>query len=345
MKKPAITLFFITFSIILFGQGAPDWLDENFRNMRFPANVYLTGFAYRIVEKSITDETQQAKLDAQADLVKQVRLMLKSNTQSYNLAQSINGEYEELERYENLTSAEASAEIVGMKTETYFDQKSKLVYAFAYANKDELIGYYKNNLSMNINQIESFVKTAQDLEVNKEKAKARQQLESAKPLFSKVRYGQEMLMVLDNTTNPDYLLQSKTEQLYSTVVQLLAQLAQGIYIYVESNEELFGKGVDIVANNVKAELATNGCSFTDNAEQADFTLRLKVTTRSSDTYESLVFCYADAAIEFFDNHKQKVVYSDEIAQKGNSNSLEKAGRKAMEDVAKKIAEKLKKWIQ
>jgi len=125
----------------------------------------------------------------------------------------------------------------------------------------------------------------------------------------------------------------------------LARLAQGIYIYVENNEDLFGQKVDIVANKVKAVLAANGCSFTGNNEQADFTLRISVTTRASDNPGTIVFCYTDTAIELYDNHKQKIMYSDEIAQKGGSNSLEKAGRQAMSDTATKISEKLLPWIK
>ena len=345
MKNTAITTFLVAISMTLFGQETPDWLDENFRNMKFPSHTYLTGFAYRIVEKNITEETQQVKLDAQADLVKQVRLMLQTKTQTQSLAQSANGKYEEHERFENQILAEANAEIVGMKTETYFDQKSTLVYAFAYANKYELIGYYKSNLSVNINQIESYVKTAQDLEANKEKAKARQQLEMAKSLFPKARYVQEMLTVLDYNATSDDLQQAKTEQLYSAVIQLLAQLEQGVYIYVESDEDLFGQKVDIVANKFKAELALNGCSFVDKAEKADFMLTINARTRESSTSNNIIFCYADIAIALYDNHKAKTVFSDELSEKGGSNSQEKAGRDAMNKVVSKITEKLKNWIK
>jgi hypothetical protein len=58
-----------------------------------------------------------------------------------------------------------------------------------------------------------------------------------------------------------------------------------------------------------------------------------------------VFCYADVAVELYDTYKQKVIYKDQIEQKGGSNSLDKAGRKALGDVAQKIIEKLKDWIQ
>jgi len=120
---------------------------------------------------------------------------------------------------------------------------------------------------------------------------------------------------------------------------------RGKTIYIESEESLFGTSVNVVANKVKADLAASGCSFTDLIGNADFVLKMKVTTRLSDTQEGLVFCYADAAVELFDNYKQKVIYSDEFAQKGGSNSQEKAGRKAMGDAAVKITEKLKKWIE
>jgi hypothetical protein len=58
-----------------------------------------------------------------------------------------------------------------------------------------------------------------------------------------------------------------------------------------------------------------------------------------------VFCYADVAVELYDTHKQKSVYSNEVAQKGASSSQEKAGIKALSDVVPKIAEELKTWIE
>jgi len=345
MKKVAIILFLATISIASFGQKSPEWLDESSRNANFPTNAYLTGFASRVVEKDILETTQQAKTDAQADLVKQVRLIIKSKTQTLSSAQSVNGKYDEKEGFENQTSAEANAEITGMKTETWFDKKAKLVYAFAYANKSELIGYYKSNLSVNVNQIESFVKTAQDLEANGEKVKARQQLEMTKPTFQKVHYQQELLTVLDGSATSDDLLQPKTDQLYNTITQLLAKLAQGIYVFVESRENLFGQQVDIVANKLKAELAVNGCSFVENADSADFKLTINVSTRYSSNDGDIAYCYANSQLQLYSRHKQKVVYSDEIAQKSGGVSQDKAGRRAMGDLVPIIFEKLKPWIE
>jgi len=329
----------------LLGQSKPNWIENNSRNAQFPPSVFLTGFAQRVVEKGISSEIEQVKLDAQSDLTKQIRLMIKTKTQSNTFSQSVNGQYDERETFENKSSAETNAEVVGMKTEIYHDKSANSVYAFSYANKYELIGYYKSNLSVNIWQTESFMKAAQDLETNNEKSKARQQLENVNPIFPKIRYAQDLLTAIDVNASTEDLQQEKIESLYNQLVQMQARLAQAVYVYVESKEDLFGQKVDIVANKVKAELAKIGCSFVENVEQADFKLKIHISTRHSSNDSGMVFCYADTAVELYDNHKQKIVYGDEITQKGGSTTQDKAGRNAMNDVASKITEKLKNWIQ
>jgi curli biogenesis system outer membrane secretion channel CsgG len=298
-----------------------------------------------VIEKNITEETRQVKIESQTDLINKIRMQITSKTQSRMDANAVGGRYSERESFSSQSTAESSAEIVGMKVETYIDQKAKLVYAFAYAAKDELIGYYKSNLSVNINQIEGLIQTAQALEANSEKSKARRQLETAQPLFSKVRYAQDLLIAIDGSVSADDLLQTQTETLYNQFAQMQARMAQAVYVYVESHEDLFGKEVDIVANKLKSELALNGCSFVENTDTADFSLNLTATTRTSDRYAGMVFCYADVIVVLYDLHKQKAVYSDEIAQKGGSNSQEKAGRQAMSDAAQKITEKLIPWVR
>jgi len=347
MRQFTITILLTMVSLALFGQEKPRWLDDNYKEQQYPSHIYFTGFAYGEIprDKSLQDVTQQMKTEAQADLSKKIRLQISSRSQSNIEAVTTNGRYNENESFLNQSLTVSNAEVVGMKTESYHDPKTNLVYAFAYVKKYELTSYFKSNLAMNIVQVEGLMHTAQDLEAGKEKAKARQQCEEAKLLFPKLRYAQDMLTAIDVNASSEDLQQAKIEALYNQLTQMQAQLTQNVYVYVESDEDLFGQKVDIVANKVKAALAVKGCSFVDNSGQADFLLRIRVTTRKSDSNNDLVFCYADTAIELYDNHKQKVVYSDEIAQKGGSNSQDKAGRKAMDEVVVKIAEKLKKWIE
>jgi hypothetical protein len=347
MKRLISIICCLSVYFVLCAQNTPIWLEENAREVHYPSETFYTGFVYNIIEqgKSLPDLIEKTKADAQADLVKKIRVKIETKAQSNIYSQSKNGNYIESEVFSNDAKTTANAEVVGIKTESYYDPKLKTVYAFATANRSELKAYYKNILSMTISQVEGLVQTATNLEVNAEKTKARQLCEEAKPLLEKVRHMQDMLTAIDSNIASEDLQQSKVEKFYDTLTQMLAKLAQATYVYVESKEDLFGTPVNVVANKLKAELSINGCSFTDNLGGADFQLKLKVTTRMSTGNSDFVFCYADASVELYDTHKQKVLYSDEIEQKGASNSQDKAGRKAMNDVVPRIADKLKIWIK
>jgi len=348
VNKFCLFLFLSLFSCSLFGQNnVPSWVDNTTRNMRYADEVYYTGFTAVTVtqNKNLEKATAEAKQTVLGELTNRVLAAVSSSKSQVKVSIENNNKEQIYSVFSSDVSISSEMEIVGSKVETYFDEKSKIVYAFAYANKYELIGYYKSNLSVNINQIESFVKTAQDLERNNEKAKARQQLEQAKPLFSKVRYAQGLLIAIDGNATADDLQQTKTEQLYNLLTQMQAKLAQGVFVYVFGNENLFGKSENIIANKVKADLAHKGCSFVDSAEKADFRLKINADVRLSSQSDGMVFCYTDVEVELFDNHKQKAVFADSFSGKGGSSSQEKAGRKAMEEAANKIAEKLTKWIE
>lgn len=346
MRKTLLFCCFLT-SFALFGQDLPSWMEVHSREAHFPPKLFFTGYSFGQINpgESMDKATERIKTAAQSDLIENLRVVITSKTTFEIGATNYNDNYNEYSIFNSSSEKSASVEITGMKVESYFDKATKYIHAFAYTNKYELIGYYKSSLAINLTQVESLMQTAIDLEAGKEKAKARQQCDAAKLLLDKVHATQDLLAAIDANISSFDLQQTKTESLYNQIVQMQARLAQGTYIYMESNEDLFGERIDLVANKLKAELAVNGCSFTDEPAEADFRLHIKATTRISGNSENIVFCYADVAVDLYDLHKQKTVFSDEFSQKGGSNSQEKAGRKAMNDVIPKITEKLKEWIK
>ena len=436
------TFFFLLLSccsIVLFGQGTPDWLDADVRLVQFSDKVYLTGYAEGNInaEETLEKAIERVKTTAQGNLLESIRVNMKSNTQSNIEAASFGNNYYETETFSNQTLKNTAAEIVGMKVESYFDKKTKIISAFAYTKRQEVVNYYKNILSVNISQVEGVLQTAQNLETNKEKTKSRQQCETIIPLFSRIRYAQDMLITIDSKISADDLQQAKIEQLYNTftqlqarldvkyelidnlknslskniiqidgflqtakeleasgekpkarnqceeanklfikirtlqdsllliepkisindlqqvkteqfhseITQMSARLAQATLVYVESIEDLFGQKVNIVANKLKANLAVNGCSFTDESEKSDFRLTINAKTRESSTSNDIVYCYADITIELYDNHKGKAVFNDDLSEKGGSSSADKAARKAMENAVTQIINKISNWIK
>jgi hypothetical protein len=346
MTRSLVAVLCFIFCFFLKGQDRPLWLDSDIRSMKYPKDVYLTGFAQGNInaDESMENAIERIKTTAQNTLLESIRLNMQSRTHSATDAFSSNNHYEETETFSNQTLKSVAAEITGMKVESYFDKKTNHVYAFAYVNKDELIGYYKSNLSMNIGQIEGILQTANDLEANNEKAKARQQCNEVIGLFDKIRYVQDLLIAIDASSSNENLQIKKTELLYNKLTQMSARLAQAVLVYVENDEDLFEQKVNIIANKLKAEMAESGCSFIEDAKKADFKLTIHARTREGSVSNNLVFCYVDVTVELYDIHKQKAVYSDELSEKGGSNTQDKAARKAMENTVSKIINKISSWI-
>ena len=346
MKKVALLLACMLLPLCSRGQEKPRWIDNGPRNQDYPEQLYFTGFACTGITpgSSVNDATARAKNDAQADLSKKIRVKISAATQSGISAQTVNGRYDERESFSSETSTASDTEVAGLRIESYHDVKAKLVYAFAYVDKNELTGYYKANIGMLLQQAEGSLNTAVQLEQNGEKAKARAECERIRPLFPGVRHAQELLAAVDAGDHESLQL-GRSANVYNEMTQLLARLAQGVYVYMESSGDFFGKPEHLMANRLKAQFAANGCSFVEDVMQADFRLRLNTSVRVSGTQGDIVFCYADVEIELYDTHKRKVVYNDELSQKGGSVTQEKAGRKALEDAVKTITANLIPWIK
>ena len=424
---------------ILFGQDQPDWIDADIRILQYPSSKYLLGYASGtpLGNENVAQATDRIKNAAQSDLLENIRVNMKSNTQSFISSENINGTYTENEQFYNQTSKNSVAEVVGMKTESYYDKKSKTVYAFVYANRKEVVEYHKKALQFNLSQAESILNAAQELFSQNDRATARDKCSEALSFFEKINESQMLLITIGNDISKNDLQQKRTSTLYKSIVELQsqldpkyetfdylknelsqkliqvesvlntinelvntgekakakqqcelaqniiedihriqdslllieptvsietlelqrtekihndikllsAQLTQGILVFIDSSEDVFGKQESVVANKLKSQMALNGCSFTDEVSKADFVLTLMSETRESTVVNNLFFCYADVSIELYDTHKQKVVYGDDISEKGGSTTKEKAARKAMENAADIVMNSILKWIK
>jgi hypothetical protein len=276
-----------------------------------------------------------------------IRVQVSSETQSHDTRTKTQTTGKEATEqinsiFEAAVKTSATIELAGIKTDSYYDEREELVYGFAYVNKYELIGYYNAALTMNMQQLESILNTAKHLEVNGEKVKARQQYEESVPLLVKVEQAQDVLVALDKNAT---LQRDKTAGYRNEIVVALVRLAQGVYIYFESQEDMFGKNSALIANKVKSILSKNGCSFTTDAAQADFILKLNASARKHGDPGQILFCYADVEVELIKKKKKKTVYQEELKQKGGHTTYENAAREAFEEAGTTIAGKLMERIE
>jgi tetratricopeptide (TPR) repeat protein len=348
-KRYLFFLFYAFLPLLLLGQ-APRWLSSEGRQRAFPEDIYVTGFAVGDVR---SDETalaamERLKKEAQGLLSDGIRVKVESERKSYSKSESVNSSETLSALFESAVKTSSAAEIVGVKADAYLNESENMVYAFAYAKRQELIDFYQADIALDAQRVEGFFGVALQLEKQGDKAKARKQYEEAIPLLAKVSHTQGMLVALSKgAAAAESLQQGRVESLFKELQLALARLEQNVSIFVESSEDIFGsKSTSIVANKLKAALAKSSrCTFTDDASQSDYKLSVHATTRESGTpVGSLTFCYADVTVELMNRYTGKVVYQDEISQKGGSVTLQRAGRQACEDVALKIAEKIKPWL-
>ncbi len=344
--RPYILIVVCLFSIKpVQAQNDPAWLLESWRTEQYPVSVFITGFAQDGINsnETVADATERAKNIARANLSEGIIASVQSVSDSYS--QSImEGDNESVkETFKSEIKVSSDLEINGIRVETYV--KDKIVYGFAYANKYEIIGYYKSNLNMQVQQIEGFINTAKELEESNEKNKAKAEYNKALPLFDDVKYAQGILSALDKNITDSDLKMQKTMELYNEVVQANARLAQGIYVYINSNEELFGEETMALENHLKAILAENGCSFTTDETVADWKIKIKSTSREYNYSNNIYFSYVDAEVELYKAPSDKHVYQNEFSQKGaHSKSYRSAAKKAYDEISNPISEKILKWI-
>ena len=343
MRKLIVSILVLV-SFALQGQVKPSWTSASEREANYPQRFFFTGYIEGNVQRDETVEEAKNRLlkDAQGLLTDGIRVTIRS--QSATRTVSTDTHFNAV--FEASVQTASEVEIAGINSEpTYHDSRTGIVYAFAYVSRHELAGYYKGNLAMNLAQAEGLLKTAQDLEASGEKGKARGQCEQAIPLLARIRTAQDLLTAIDVNITPDGLHQARTEALHNKLVQMMAQLAQAVYVYVESDERNFNQSSTIISNRLKAALSAKGCSFTDDPAQADFRVKITATTRLHGVEHGLTVCFADVAVALFDVKRNRSVFHDEFSQKGISTTKEAAGRKAHEDAAPAIVDKFSQWIE
>ena len=336
---------FLSYTFISYSQNDPAWLMEGWRTEQYPINTFITGFAQDGINKNetVTDATERVKNFARANLSESILSSVQSVNESYSESVMAGDKESVSESFKSDIKVSTDLEINGIKIETYV--KNNMVYAFAFANRYEIIGFYKANLNMQVQQIEGFINTAKELEDNHEKNKAKEEYNKTLPVFEEVAKSQGILSAVDkNITEVDLKMQ-QTMNLYNEVVQANARLAQAILVYFTCDEDMFGEKTNCIENNLKAILAENNCSFTTEEDKADWKIDVQATSREFNYSNKVYFSYVDAEVKLFKAPSDKHVYQNKFTQKGaHSKSYKDAANKALNEISKPISEKILTWI-
>ncbi|GHT41457.1 hypothetical protein AGMMS49965_11270 [Bacteroidia bacterium] len=317
----------------------PQWVNDTYRSTNYSGAQYLTGFA--VNEGSNTESfTKNLKAAAKAELIEGIQVSVqsaKTNQKSEN-----NGNFSE--DFTATTRTFADADITGLKMEYYYDNAKKMGYAFAYANKSEVKGFYTANISFGIQKIESAISSAQQLEESNNKGKAKKTYEEALPLFKEVQFAQQLLIAIGS--DEASVQTEKSLRLKEEIIKSITRMQSAIVVYIKSDEKNFTQKVSLLEPKLKAFLSQRGCSYTTTPESADWLLTIEASTRQGREVDEIFFSYLDVIISLVERKTGKEIYGNNFTDlKGGGLDYLTAGRKAYDASLQKIVDEIAKVLE
>jgi hypothetical protein len=347
LGKIYVLLACVALPLSLAGQGAPRWLSSAGREQAYPAAAWFTGFAEGNVRpnEAMPAAVARLKREAQGLLAEGIRVSVESSTNARSVSERLNRAEQLTAIFESAVSTAAKADVTGIKTESWLNADEGTLYAFAWVNKAELAAYYRSQISLHLNKVESALTTASELAEKGMKAKARRQCEEVVRGFAAVSYAQDLLTAIDAYAGEAALQQQRGEHLRNALIQTLTDLENSTYVYVECREAIDDEEVTYIADRLSGLLTESDCecSFTNMEDQADYVVRVNARlARCADATGSTVFCYANGTVSLYNAHTQKTLKPKIGEAKGDwtNKSYAKAAEEAFDELAKKIAAKV-----
>jgi hypothetical protein len=336
MKKIFSLLLLVP--VVAFSQK-PSWVTGMGSDDNFPRTHYLTGFAVNEGKETPTF-IKVLKASAKSELIEGIIVSVQSAKQLHTSER--HGEVSE--EYTATTSSFADADINGLKIEYYYDGKTQTGYAFAYANKSEVRGYYKANISFLIQKMEAAMSSAAQTE-QENKGKARKMYEEIKPLFKELDFAQSLLIAIEGKEDESQQI-AKSVALKADVTNAISRLQSAVIVYIQSQEKNFDKTVHLLEPKLKAELSKRGCSFTSTREKADWLLTIDAATREGSEMDGIYIAFLDATITLVECKTNKEIYTNNFTDlKGGGIDYDRAGRKAYDSGLQQITKEIIRSIE
>jgi len=211
MKLFVTAILFASVSLALNGQGIPncDWRNEKCR-AQYPAHIFSIGYAEGEVPpgKLRQDITEEVVQRARGNLVNSISGQTTGISKSGMSATTENRRYSESEYFTQEFTTESKAKTVGMETKSYYDTKTKTVYAFAYVKNEQLIEYYKKEIPSRISRVITSIKGLENRS-NMSEDKAIDEYKKILERIKDIRNDQRVLNAVAAKSNKkvdDYLL-------------------------------------------------------------------------------------------------------------------------------------------
>lgn len=352
MKK----IFLITFSLLSFTVLAqePDWFDSKKRQAFYPTSTYFSGFAMdeispnADVEKAMEHIKSAARVEAVSTIQIYVDNVKQDNTRSESY-QTMSKYVEEIyQQFTSNTTLTIRMDVPGLKVNGY--KKGNIVAAFAYVKKSDLKRQLEKQITMGLTRIETQLDNIEELMNNGQKMEARSRIEPIVNDFLPIEKNQEILLAVDANADAESLQLNETKALQQRYAKMKASLKNGVYVALHCNSNLFDGSYDAMTEQIKGNLSSLGCTFTNKDSEADWIVSINSVARefnqSNFGSSSTFFTYVDSKINIQKSKTGQVIYADELSVKGgDTRDYIRAGIAGYKELTPKISAIIKQQIQ
>lgn len=253
---------------------------------------------------------------ARTNLAKQIQVRVQDVAELHK--SSVNGRTSI--NYLSSTNFSTDVNLKLVETKTVYNSMSRQGYAIAYINRDAARNFYKNELTLVYNKINKAIVVAENFVTTGFKTKAKTELEASLKHLESVEQSLFWMNVFGASQSDLIEWQERFNMAEQNIKQMLADLKHGTVICLLCNADVFGRPYSTLQNELKGVLATDGCSFTDNPENADWVITVTCNTREYSNVKvgnsNSYFSYVDAQIAIDKTITAQRIYEDEISVKG-----------------------------
>ncbi|MBR0064147.1 MAG: hypothetical protein IJQ06_00955 [Paludibacteraceae bacterium] len=354
MKKLLIIL--LSALSLTAGAQVPGWVDSEMRALEYPHGQYFVGFAegQRQNGESVEAAMSRMKNAARVEAVSSIRVHVQNTTVNQALSQTLRtmeGTFRQSAReFSSATTTSVDMEIPGLQIESWRNSQTGEIAAFAYVKKATLIRQLEKKITVGLTKIETSLDQIDQLIATGQKMQARELAERTVPLFYEIDEVQKLLAAVDENADEETLQLQETRTLQHRLTGIIADLKNGINIYLICNAYMFGQTYSALKGEIQGALSPMGCTFVRTDAGADWIITVTATAReyNASSYGSVTtyFAYVDAKISIEKGATRQRIYEDAISEKGgHTHNYEQAARQAYKDLSPKISAIIKEQIQ
>ncbi len=354
MKKSIILLLSVC-SLTIFAQQ-PAWYNDAQRNADYPSGKYFTGFAegQRLANERQDVATKRIQASARTEAASTIRVHIQNTTDFTGLSRTLEKDektfYQSIEEFYSRTTTSVDMEIPGLQIETWQNPSTGTIAAFAWVKKSTLIKQLEKTITVGLTKIETALDQIDQLVANGQKMQARDLALKTMPQFGEVDEAQKMLAAVDEDADEESLQLQQTRTLQHRLTEIIANLKNGINIYLDCKADLFGANYSALKGEIQGALSPMGCTFVRSAAEADWMIVVSATAREYNKSDfgglSTYFAYVDAKISIKKGTTEQRIYEDAISEKGgHTHNFEQAARDAYKYISPKISKIIKEQIQ